>query len=82
MYAEPGWARIAALAPLVVTCAEQGDLSAKQILEQGCQDLVMAVQAVAGRLQMTQTFRLVLAGALLHHPCLHTWMHLLIGVEL
>ena len=62
VYAEPGWARIAALAPLVVTCAEKGDPIAHQILQQGCQDLVKAVQAIAGQLQMTQPFTLVLAG--------------------
>lgn len=65
VYAEPGWARIAALAPLVVSCAQQGDPTAHHILEQGCQDLVKAVQAVAGQLQMTQPFTMVLAGALI-----------------
>lgn len=62
VYAEPGWRRIAALSPLVVACAQQGDPAAQDILEQGCQDLVRAVQAVAERLQITQPFRLVLAG--------------------
>lgn len=70
MYAEPGWGRIAGLAPLVVSCAQGGDAPAQDILQQGCLDLVITVQALVQRLQMTQPFRLVLAGMLRSHDML------------
>ena len=62
MYAEPGWARVAGLAPSVVACAQSGDTVALQILKDGVVDLVASVQAVVQRLHMTQPFKLVLAG--------------------
>lgn len=64
MYAEAGWARIAALAPCVVSCAQSGDSVAQYILEEGCSDLAHTVGAVVKQLHMTQPFKLVLAGVL------------------
>jgi len=40
VYAEAGWARIAALAPAVVACAQDGDQVAHHILQEGISDLV------------------------------------------
>ena len=64
VYDEPGWARVAGLAPHVVSCAQAGDQVAQQILQEGCSDLVKTVEAVVRRLQMIQRFKLVLAGLL------------------
>ena len=66
VYAEAGWARIAALAPAVVACAQDGDQEAHHILQEGIADLVTAVQAVAKQLNMLQPFQLVLAGGMQH----------------
>ncbi|KAL3148996.1 hypothetical protein ABBQ32_001850 [Trebouxia sp. C0010 RCD-2024] len=74
VYAEPGWGRIAGLAPLVVSCAQGGDAPAQDILQQGCLDLVITVQALVQRLQMTQPFRLVLAGGLMRPGYAYTEM--------
>jgi len=63
VYAEPGWARIAGLAPSVVACAQQGDAVAQQILQEEAADLVVTVQAAVRQLHMPPTFQLVLAGA-------------------
>lgn len=63
IYSDITWARFAALAPLVVQCAEQGDAVANAIIEQAADDLVVTVRAVVHGLQLTQTaFPLVLAG--------------------
>ena len=64
VYAESGWSRIAALAPAVVACAQDGDQVAHQILQEGAADLVTTVQAVVNQLNMRQPFKLVLAGAM------------------
>ena len=52
VYAESGWSRIAALAPAVVACAQDGDQVAHQILQEGAADLVATVQAVVNQLNM------------------------------
>lgn len=75
VYAEPGWGRIAGLAPLVVSCAQGGDPPAQDILQQGCLDLVTTVQALVQRLQMAQPFRLVLAGSCRVTTCMMTFIH-------
>jgi N-acetylglucosamine kinase-like BadF-type ATPase len=63
IYAEISWARIAALAPLVVTCAQQGDAVANAILDQAAADLAAPVGAVVRGLHLTeQVFPLILAG--------------------
>lgn len=63
MYSDVAWARFAALAPLVVAGAEQGDAVANAIIEQAATDLAAAVGAVARGLTWEQdTFPLVLAG--------------------
>ena len=64
VYAEPGWARIAGLAPHVISCAQAGDPVAQQILQEGCSDLAKTVEAVVRQLHMTHPFKLVLAGLL------------------
>jgi len=49
-YADPAWARIAALVPNVVICAEAGDEVAHKILLEAVQELVSSVKAVVNRL--------------------------------
>lgn len=64
-YAEQGWARIAALAPIVIECAAQGDAVADTILKHGVGELFRSVKAVTTKLDLErsgQPFRLVLAG--------------------
>lgn len=49
-YADPSWARIAALVPVVVTCAEDGDDVANQILNDAVEELALTVKAVVHKL--------------------------------
>lgn len=49
-YADPSWARIAALVPVVVSCAEAGDEVANKILQDSVQELALSVKAVVQRL--------------------------------
>jgi N-acetylglucosamine kinase-like BadF-type ATPase len=49
-YADPSWARIAALVPEVVSCAEAGDQIANKILVDAVQELAISVKAVVQRL--------------------------------
>ncbi|XP_071689497.1 uncharacterized protein [Rutidosis leptorrhynchoides] len=49
-YADPSWARIAALVPVVVSCAEAGDEVANGILLDAVQDLASSIKAVVSRL--------------------------------
>ncbi|XP_059438384.1 uncharacterized protein LOC132171159 [Corylus avellana] len=49
-YADPSWARIAALVPEVVSCAEAGDQIANKILVDAVQELALSVKAVVQRL--------------------------------
>lgn len=49
-YADPSWARIAALVPVVVSCAEAGDEIANKILLDSVQELASSVKAVVERL--------------------------------
>lgn len=49
-YADPSWARIAALVPVVVSCAEAGDEVANKILLESVQELALSVKAVVKRL--------------------------------
>lgn len=49
-YADPSWARIAALVPVVVSCAEAGDEVANKILLDSVQELSLSVKAVVQRL--------------------------------
>ncbi|XP_077243874.1 actin-like ATPase superfamily protein isoform X2 [Tasmannia lanceolata] len=49
-YADPSWARIAALVPVVVSCAEAGDQVANKILQDSVQELAASVKAVVQRL--------------------------------
>jgi len=62
-YREVTWARFAALAPLVVRCAEQGDASAAQILVDAADALARAAAAVVHGLELAaQPFPFVLTG--------------------
>ncbi|GJU50408.1 N-acetyl-D-glucosamine kinase-like protein, partial [Tanacetum coccineum] len=69
-YADPSWARIAALVPLVVSCAEAGDVVANQILNDAVAELVLTVKAVVQRLCLcgkggSGRFPIVLVGGVL-----------------
>lgn len=69
-YADPSWARIAALVPVVVSCAEAGDEVANKILLKSAQELASSVKAVVGRLGLCGkdekgAFPLVMVGGVL-----------------
>jgi N-acetylglucosamine kinase-like BadF-type ATPase len=49
-YADPSWARIAALVPIVVSCVEVGDEVANKILVDSVQELASSAKAVVQRL--------------------------------
>lgn len=69
-YADPSWARIAALVPLVISCAEAGDGVANQILNDAVAELALTVKAVIHRLGLcgedgNGQFPIVLVGGVL-----------------
>lgn len=69
-YADPSWARIAALVPAVVSCAEAGDEVANRILHDSVHELASSVRAVVQRLGLCgedgkQSFPLVMVGGVL-----------------
>lgn len=69
-YADPSWARIAALVPVVVSCAEAGDEVANRILFESVQELALSVKAVVERLRLCgedgkDSFPLVMVGGVL-----------------
>ncbi|KAI4308158.1 hypothetical protein L6164_031261 [Bauhinia variegata] len=67
-YADPSWARIAALVPVVVSCAEAGDEVANKILLDSVQELASSVKAVVERLALCDgkgAFPLVMVGGVL-----------------
>ncbi|XP_047073709.1 N-acetyl-D-glucosamine kinase-like [Lolium rigidum] len=69
-YADPSWARIAALVPVVVSAAEDGDEVANTILREAVQELADSVVAVVRRLALCgedgkDQFPLVLVGGVL-----------------
>ncbi|KAF8040826.1 hypothetical protein BT93_B2910 [Corymbia citriodora subsp. variegata] len=69
-YADPSWARIAALVPVVVSCAEAGDEVANRILFESVQELALSVKAVVERLHLSgedgkDSFPLVMVGGVL-----------------
>ncbi|XP_074276698.1 uncharacterized protein LOC141600371 isoform X2 [Silene latifolia] len=51
-YADPSWARIAALVPAVVSCAEVGDEIANKILLEAVEELAACVKSVVQRLHL------------------------------
>ncbi|KAI3457665.1 hypothetical protein Pfo_014328 [Paulownia fortunei] len=68
-YADSSWARIAALVPVVVYCAESGDPVANKILHNAIQELASSVKAVVERLELcgedgNDTFPLVTVGGI------------------
>ncbi len=68
-YRDVAWDRFAALAPVAVTCAEEGDPVAERILDAGADGLAIAVDAVVRRLAMRdEAFPLILAGGTLRAP--------------
>lgn len=67
-YADPSWARIAALVPVVVTCAEAGDLVANQILHDSVKELASSVKAVVQKLSLSGEGMLCMQ----HQVCLVT----------
>lgn len=65
-YSDPSWARIAALVPVVVSCAEAGDQVANRILQDAVQELASSVKAVVQRLGLCgKGVELILLVALL-----------------
>ncbi|KAK9132638.1 hypothetical protein Scep_012166 [Stephania cephalantha] len=69
-YEDPSWARIAALAPVVVSCAEASDPVANKILQYSVQELAESVKAVVRRLNLcgqdgNDCFALVMVGGVL-----------------
>ncbi|KAJ6319671.1 hypothetical protein OIU78_015144 [Salix suchowensis] len=69
-YADPSWARIAALVPVVVACAEAGDRVAHEILQDSVEELALSVKAVVQRLGLCgedgkDSFPLVMVGGVL-----------------
>ena len=51
-YADPSWARIAALAPVVITSAEADDEIANKILVEAVEELATCVKSVVQRLHL------------------------------
>nr|GLL23104.1 N-acetyl-D-glucosamine kinase-like [Ipomoea trifida] len=69
-YSDPSWARIAALVPFVVSCAEGGDQVANNILQDAVHELASSVKAVVQRLGLcgkdgNDHFPLVMVGGVL-----------------
>ncbi|RVW85898.1 N-acetyl-D-glucosamine kinase [Vitis vinifera] len=69
-YADPSWARIAALVPVVVSCADAGDEVANKILLESVEELASSVKAVVQRLGLCGedgkgSFPLVMVGGVL-----------------
>lgn len=65
-YQDIAWERFAALAPLAIECAAQGDVVAQSILDEGAEGLAIAVKAVLEGLQLqSEPIPLVLAGGML-----------------
>ena len=64
-FSRRGKSDIAALAPLVLRCAEQGDAVSLEILRRGAAELARLVSAVTGRLGLEKTSPCALAGGLL-----------------
>ncbi|CAH9145675.1 unnamed protein product [Cuscuta epithymum] len=69
-YADLSWARIAAIVPVVVSCAEDGDVVANEILNNAVNELADSVRAVVQRLGLAgkdnnDSFPLVMVGGVL-----------------
>ncbi|PIM98356.1 N-Acetylglucosamine kinase [Handroanthus impetiginosus] len=69
-YADPSWARIAALVPSVISCAEAGDQVADEILSDAVKELALSVRAVVQRLHLAgedgnDSFPVVMVGGVL-----------------
>jgi len=69
-YADPSWARIAALVPVVKACAGAGDKVAQNIFLNAVQELAASVKAVVQRLGLSgkdgsESFPLVMVGGVL-----------------
>ncbi|GAB4840707.1 hypothetical protein Ancab_021474 [Ancistrocladus abbreviatus] len=69
-YADASWARIAALVPVVVSCAEAGDEIADKILVEAVKELAACVKAVVHGLHLggedgSHSFPIVMVGGVL-----------------
>ncbi|PIN20380.1 N-Acetylglucosamine kinase [Handroanthus impetiginosus] len=69
-YADPSWARIANLLPVVVSCGDAGDPVANKILYDAVHELASSVKAVVERLELCgedgkDPFPLVMVGGVL-----------------
>nr|GLL30075.1 N-acetyl-D-glucosamine kinase-like [Ipomoea trifida] len=69
-YADLSWARIAAIVPVVVSCAEDGDAIANEILNAAVHELAISVRAVVQKLCLAgkdgnDSFPLVMVGGVL-----------------
>ncbi|GAB2280892.1 hypothetical protein Dimus_015513 [Dionaea muscipula] len=69
-YADSSWARIAALVPVVVSCAEAGDEIANKILVEAVEELAVCVKAVVQKLHLggedgSCSFPIVMVGGVL-----------------
>ncbi|KAL9252524.1 N-acetyl-D-glucosamine kinase-like protein [Drosera capensis] len=68
-YADSSWARIAALGPVVVSCAEAGDEIANKILVEAVEELAACVKAVVKKLHLggdgSCSFPIVMVGGVL-----------------
>ncbi|POO00989.1 ATPase [Trema orientale] len=75
-YVDRSWARIAALVPEVVSCAEAGDQIAHDILVEAVKELALSVKAVVERLRLcgedrNGSFPIVMVGGVLETE--RTW---------
>lgn len=70
-YRESGWARIAALAPAVLECAEDGDLVAFKIVTTAADEAVRAAETVAAKAKLKgRRFKMILSGESFQRCCM------------
>lgn len=75
--------QIAALAPLLIDAAQEGDPVARDILERAIAELTASVAAVVEKLCLyPDTYPLVLAGGLFEHGLFHRLLTEQVGHEL
>eukprot|EP00252_Welwitschia_mirabilis_P022689 TRINITY_DN6219_c0_g1_i1.p1 TRINITY_DN6219_c0_g1~~TRINITY_DN6219_c0_g1_i1.p1 ORF type:complete len:354 (+),score=84.01 TRINITY_DN6219_c0_g1_i1:342-1403(+) len=71
-YSDPSWARIAALVPVVKSCAKEGDPVAQDIMLKAVEELTDSVKAVVQRLGLSgydgrKSFPLVMVGGVIQN---------------
>jgi N-acetylglucosamine kinase-like BadF-type ATPase len=72
IYADAAWARVAALVPVVKSCAKGGDEVALGVLEHAVEELACSVKAVVRKLNLNgidnqHRFPFVMVGGVLEH---------------